>query len=74
MIAWSDVDIEHTQMADTFNSYRIISAGFIGQNSEGQMKCFGKAETLKMDSREKEDNRILNMITKGSYLARDGRF
>ncbi len=38
----------------------IVSAGFIKQNQDGYLECYGKSVSLKLKSRERHDTILIN--------------
>ena len=69
-----DSIIAHSDFLRSFNKERIISAGFFAVGAEPSendkndinVSCFGKSDTLKIESR-KEDDRLLKRVLRKEF-------
>lgn len=55
----------HAEVAQAFNPFETVSAGFWGTNTDDQFVCYGDSFSLKLASRPVEDSRILNQLFNG---------
>lgn len=47
---------------DEANDRRVTSAGFIRRLPNGKFECYGKSESLDIESNPERDSKIINML------------
>ncbi len=51
--------IFHDEMASHFSTFEVVSAGFVGIDQNGKIKCSGKSTSLDVGSRGEDDEIII---------------
>ncbi len=67
-VVWSDDSICHSEMADRMDkvdSYP-ISAGFVKYDGTGDVECYGKSLTLKIESQDRDTVILNNYLKRGA--------
>ncbi len=67
MIAWSDAEISHVGMANIFENYRIVSAGFLVLD-DGQLKTIGRSESLNKNSQPDDVRLAIGMMKANNQI------
>ena len=49
----------HDEVANAFDGYEVLSAGFTGISEKDELVCFGKSESFKIESRGEADAFLL---------------
>jgi hypothetical protein len=52
-------DFFHDDVTRIYNSYEVLSAGFISIDKEGRVKCIGRSEGLNIASRGEDDEVLI---------------
>jgi hypothetical protein len=50
----------HDEMASRFPNYEVQSAGFVQIIENGQVHCFGRSDSLNIDSRGEDDDIVIS--------------
>lgn len=53
--------LNHTDMANAFSHREVVSAGFVMQGEDGNLVCYGRSDSLKVDSKP-EDSVYANLL------------
>lgn len=49
----------HDEMASHFSNYEVVSAGFIGIDQDGKIRCSGSSSSLDIASRGEDDEIVV---------------
>jgi hypothetical protein len=59
-VIFPSTDFYHDQMSSHFADYDVLSAGFVQIIESGQIHCFGRSESLGIDSRGEDDEIVIS--------------
>lgn len=52
----------HNDMSKDLRSIKFLGAGFVGFGDDRKAHCYGKSESMRIDSRGEKDSAVINMF------------